>query len=170
MINVFKNLRLSRLTVILHDLWVSIFLITCKVITQGLQYKKLTIITLSKFRLYESFSLFRVLSPSFIFWCKTITKISAYFKCIVSCCCSCKKWNLETIPWIVKNKLYADDSDNHYEGAIRIQYYVNLWSAPTTNLGLRPRPHESWYFLNCIYFYTNRPFVHKKPVNPLSVG
>ena len=170
MINVFKNLRLSRLTVILHDLWVSIFLITCKVITQGLQYKKLTIITLSKFRLYESLSLFRVLSPSFIFWCKTITKISAYFKCIVSCCCSCKKWNLETIPWIVKNKLYADDSDNHYVGAIRIPYYVNLWSAPT-NLRFRPRPHESWYFWNRIFFfYTNRPFVHKKPVNPLSVG
>ena len=154
MINFFKKLRLSRLTVILHDLRVSIFLITCKVITEGLQYKKLTIITLSKFRLYESLSLFRVLSPSFIFWCKTITKISAYFKCIVSCCCSCKKWNLETIPWIVKNKLYADDSDNHYEGAIRIPYYVNLWSARTTNLRFRPRPHESWYFWNRILFFT----------------
>ena len=119
----------------------------------------MTIITLSKYRLYESLSLFRVLSPSFIFWCKTITKISAYFKCIVSCCCSCKKWNLETIPWIVKNKLYADDSDNHYVGAIRIPYYVNLWSA-STNLRFRPRPHESWYFWNRIFF------LHESAIRP----
>ena len=119
----------------------------------------MTILTLSKFRLDEGLSLFWVLSPSFIFWCKTITKTSAYFKCIVGCCCSCKKWNLETMPWIVRNKLYADDSDNHYEGAIRIQYYVNLWSAPTTNLRFRPRPHESWYFWN-------RTFLHESAIRP----
>ena len=63
------------------------------------------------------------------------------------------------MPWIVRNKLYADDSDNHYEGAIRIQYYVNLWSAPTTNLRFRPRPHESWYFLN-------RTFLHESAIRP----
>ena len=119
----------------------------------------MTILTLSKFRLYEGLSLFWVLSPSFIFWCKTITKTSAYFRCIVGCCCSCKKWNLETTPWIVRNKLYADDSDSHYEGAIRIQYYVNLWSASTTNLRFRSRPHESWYFLN-------RTFLHESAIRP----
>ena len=31
-----------------------------------------------------------VLSSSFIFWCKTINKISADFKCIVSYCRLCK--------------------------------------------------------------------------------
>ena len=36
----------------------------------------------------ESLSFFRVLSPSSIFSCTTIASIFAYFKCIVSYCCS----------------------------------------------------------------------------------
>ena len=29
-------------------------------------------------------------------------------------------------------------------------------------------PHESGNIWNCILFYTNRPFIHMKPVNPLT--
>ena len=36
----------------------------------------------------ESLSLIRILSPSSIFLCTTIASIFAYFKCIVSFCCS----------------------------------------------------------------------------------
>ena len=34
--------------------------------------------------------------------------------------------------------------------------------------GLRSRLHESGYFWSRIFFYTNRPFVHTKPMNLLT--
>ena len=42
---------------------------------------------------------------------------------------------------------------------------VEKWCVTTQ---LRPRPHESGYFWNRIFFHTNRPSVHTKPVNPLA--
>ena len=52
----------------------------------------------------RSLSLFRVLSPRFMFSCTTIASIIEYFKCFVSYCYALFpwKWNLETIPWIIR--------------------------------------------------------------------
>ena len=70
-----------------------------------------------------------------------------------------------------------------------LSLYQCSWACPTKNILLHPvvtehkqnllkiilssniispRRHESSYFLNRRFFYTNQPFVHTKPVNPLS--
>ena len=42
------------------------------------------------------------------------------------------------------------------------------WNKLQNGVRVRPRPHESGYFWNRIYFYANRPSIHTKPVNSLT--
>ena len=58
-----------------------------------------------------------------------------------------------------KNILLHPVVTEHKQNLLKIILSSNIIS---------PRRHESSYFLNRRFFYTNQPFVHTKPVNPLS--